>query len=79
MNLIQYMHIKQQKELEKYPDDKEYQLIGLIHDLGKVLFTFGEPDYAVVGDTYVVGCKLPKTMVYYNETVGKILIEKIQY
>ena len=55
---------------KKYPDDKEYQLIGLIHDLGKVLFTFGEPDYAVVGDTYVVGCKLPKTMVYYNETKG---------
>ena len=24
----------------KYPVDKEYQIIGLIHDLGKVLFTF---------------------------------------
>ena len=51
---------------KKYPDDKEYQLIGLIHDLGKVLFTFGEPDYAVVGDTYVVGCRLPETMVCYE-------------
>ena len=47
---------------KKYPDDKEYQLIGLIHDLGKVLFTFGEPDYAVVGDTFVVGCQLPNSL-----------------
>ena len=49
-----------------YPDNKEYQIIGLIHDLGKVLFTFDEPDYAVVGDTFVVGCKLPKSIVYYD-------------
>ena len=53
---------------KKYPDDKEYQLVGLIHDLGKVLFTFGEPDYAVVGDTFVVGCKLPESIVCYDET-----------
>ena len=53
---------------KKYPDDKEYQLIGLIHDFGKVLFTFGEPDYAVVGDTFVVGCRLPETMVCYDAT-----------
>ena len=50
---------------KKYPDDKEYQLIGLIHDLGKVLFTFGEPNWAIVGDTYVVGCEFPTTIVYY--------------
>ena len=52
---------------KKYPEDKEYQIIGLIHDLGKVLFKFGEPDYAVVGDTFVVGCLLPETIVFYNE------------
>ena len=51
---------------KKYPLDKEYQLIGLIHDLGKVLFTFKEPDYAVVGDTFVVGCRLPETLVCYE-------------
>ena len=53
---------------KKYPYDKEYQLIGLIHDLGKVLFSFGEPDYAVVGDTFVVGCRLPGSMVCYEAT-----------
>ena len=53
---------------KKYPDDKEYQLIGLIHDFGKILFTFGEPDYAVVGDTFVVGCKIPDSVVCYEAT-----------
>ncbi|MBO0799285.1 MAG: hypothetical protein J2P31_10745, partial [Blastocatellia bacterium] len=31
-------------------------LTGLIHDLGKVLCLFGEPQWAVVGDTFPVGC-----------------------
>tara|TARA_B100001287_G_C22634830_1_gene506991 strand:- start:588 stop:1298 length:711 start_codon:yes stop_codon:yes gene_type:complete len=53
---------------KKYPNDKEYQLIGLIHDLGKVLFSFGEPSWAVVGDTYVLGCKFPKNIVF-NEAI----------
>ena len=51
---------------KKYPEDKELQIIGLIHDLGKVLFTLGEPSWAVVGDTYVVGCKFPESIVYYD-------------
>ena len=55
---------------KKYPDDKEYQIIGLIHDLGKVLFTFKEPEWSITGDTFVVGCRLPKSMVYYNHTIN---------
>ena len=51
----------------KYPEDKELQIIGLIHDLGKVLFNFGEPSWAVVGDTYVLGWKFPKSIVYYED------------
>ena len=51
---------------KKYPDDKEFQIIGLIHDVGKVLFSFGEPSWAVVGDTYVLGCEFPKSIVYYD-------------
>ena len=31
-------------------------LTGLIHDLGKILCLFGEPQWAVVGDTFPVGC-----------------------
>jgi inositol oxygenase len=49
-----------------YPDDTEFQVIGLIHDLGKVLFSFGEPSWAVVGDTYVLGCEFPESIVYYE-------------
>ena len=50
----------------KHPENKELQVVGLIHDLGKVLFKLGEPNWAVVGDTYVVGCEFPKTIVYYD-------------
>ena len=51
---------------KKYPKNIELQLTGLIHDLGKVLFSFGEPNWSIVGDTYVVGCKFPKSIVYYD-------------
>lgn len=30
---------------------------ALIHDLGKILCLFGEPQWAVVGDTFAVGCQ----------------------
>jgi len=53
---------------KKYPNNKELQITGLIHDIGKVLFSFKESEWSVVGDTFVVGCKLPKSMVYYNLT-----------
>ena len=49
-----------------HPDNRELQVSGLIHDLGKVLFSFGEPSLAVVGDTYAVGCEFPKSIVYYH-------------
>ena len=37
---------------------------GLIHDLGKVLCTFGEPQWAVVGDTNPVGCRFSPKIVH---------------
>lgn len=49
-----------------YPYNKELQIVGLIHDLGKVLFTFGEKNWCVVGDTYVLGCEFPKSIIYYD-------------
>lgn len=51
---------------KKHPEDKELQLCGLIHDLGKILYTFNEPEWAIVGDTFVVGCKYPKNIVYHD-------------
>jgi len=39
-------------------------LTGLIHDLGKVLILFGEPQWAVVGDTFPVGCAYSDSIVF---------------
>lgn len=43
----------------KYPENEWLQLVGLIHDLGKVLCLLNkdEPQWAVVGDTFPVGCE----------------------
>ena len=50
----------------KYPNNKQLQITGLIHDIGKVLFNFGEPNYFIVGDTYVLGAQIPNTVPYYH-------------
>jgi inositol oxygenase len=39
-------------------------LTGLIHDLGKILCLFGEPQWAVVGDTFPVGCAYSEKVVF---------------
>lgn len=39
-------------------------LTGFIHDLGKMLTYFGEPQWAVVGDTFPVGCAYSKKIVF---------------
>lgn len=39
-------------------------LTGFIHDLGKILALYGEPQWAVVGDTFPVGCAYSKDVVF---------------
>jgi len=39
-------------------------LTGLIHDLGKILCLFGEPQWCVVGDTFPVGCAFSDKIVF---------------
>ena len=60
------IHAYQTAEMmrKKYPENKELQICGLIHDLGKILYTFNEPEWSIVGDTFVVGCSYPKTIIY---------------
>ncbi|CAH0713540.1 unnamed protein product, partial [Brenthis ino] len=53
---------------EDYPNDDWFQLIGLIHDLGKVMAFYGEPQWCVVGDTFPVGCKWGKNIVYGDDS-----------
>lgn len=43
-----------------------FVLTGLIHDLGKMLCFFGEPQWAVVGDTFPVGCAFSEKIVYHE-------------
>jgi len=40
-------------------------LAGLIHDLGKILCLYGEPQWAVVGDTFPVGCAWSEKVVFH--------------
>lgn len=39
-------------------------LTGLTHDMGKVLCLFDEPQWAVTGDTFPVGCAFSDQIVY---------------
>lgn len=48
-----------------HPDNEWFQLVGLIHDAGKVMAFYGEPQWCVVGDTFPVGC-YPEEIVAYG-------------
>ncbi len=64
-NLTQIEHLMQTSEAiraDGHPD--WFVLTGLIHDLGKILCLFGEPQWAVVGDTFPVGCAYSDKIVY---------------
>lgn len=64
-NLDQFQHLLQTSEAiraDGHPD--WFVLMGFMHDLGKVLCLFGEPQWAVVGDTFPVGCKHSDKIVY---------------
>lgn len=41
-------------------------LVGLIHDLGKILCLFGEEQWAVVGDTFPLGCSFSRQVVFHE-------------
>lgn len=41
-----------------------FQLTGLIHDLGKVMCLWGEPQWAVVGDTFPTGSAYSDKVVF---------------
>ncbi len=61
----QFQHLLQTSEAIReagHPD--WFVLTGFVHDLGKVLCLFGEPQWAVVGDTFPVGCKHSDKIVY---------------
>uniref|UniRef100_A0A8B9H8I0 Inositol oxygenase n=1 Tax=Astyanax mexicanus TaxID=7994 RepID=A0A8B9H8I0_ASTMX len=52
----------------EHPDKDWFQLVGLIHDIGKIMALWGEPQWAVVGDTYPVGCRFQNSIVFRETT-----------
>ena len=64
-DLPQIEHLVQTAEaIRRDGHPRWFILTGLIHDLGKVLCLFGEPQWAVVGDTFPVGCAPSDTIVF---------------
>jgi inositol oxygenase len=63
--LSQLDHLLQTSEAIRADGHEDwFVLVGLLHDLGKVLCLFGEPQWAVVGDTFPVGCRFSDRIVY---------------
>lgn len=63
-DLTQIEHLMQSAEaIRADGHPRWFILTGLIHDLGKVLCLFGEPQWAVVGDTFPVGCAFSDKVV----------------
>ena len=64
-NLDQLQHLLQTSEAIRRDGHEDwFVLTGFMHDLGKVLCLFGEPQWAVVGDTFPVGCQHSDKVVY---------------
>lgn len=64
-DLSQIEHLLQTSEaIRKDGHPRWFVLAGLMHDLGKVLCLFGEPQWAVVGDTFPVGCAWSEQIVF---------------
>jgi inositol oxygenase len=64
-DLSQIEHLMQTAEaIRRDGHPRWFILTGLIHDLGKVLCLYGEPQWAVVGDTFPVGCRYSERIVF---------------
>ncbi|GGG89384.1 inositol oxygenase family protein [Edaphobacter dinghuensis] len=64
-DLTQIEHLLQTSEaIRKDGHPRWFVLTGFIHDLGKVLCLWGEPQWGVVGDTFPVGCAYSDQIVF---------------
>jgi inositol oxygenase len=66
-DLSQIAHAMQTAEaIRRDGHPRWFILTGLLHDLGKVLCLWGEPQWAVVGDTFPVGCAYSDKIVFHE-------------
>src|SRR6267378_544409 len=64
-DLSQLDHLLQTAEqIRQDGHPRWFILTGLVHDLGKILCLFGEPQWAVVGGTFPVGCAFSDKIVF---------------
>jgi inositol oxygenase len=64
-DLSQLDHLLQTAEHIRHDGHPRWFILaGLIHDLGKILCLYGEPQWAVVGDTFPVGCAWSDKIVF---------------
>src|SRR5207244_2642913 len=64
-DLSQLQHLLQTSEaIRRDGHPRWFVLTGLIHDLGKILCLWGEPQWAVVGDTFPTGCAYSDRVVF---------------
>jgi len=67
IELDQLQHLLQTSEAIRTDGHEDwFVLTGLLHDIGKVLCLYGEPQWAVVGDTFPVGCQFDERIVYHE-------------
>ena len=65
IELDQLQHLLQTSEAIRSDGQPDwFVLTGFLHDMGKVLCLFGEPQWAVVGDTFPVGCQFSNKIIY---------------
>jgi len=80
MDLPNLLHLLQTAEgIRKANHPDWLQLVGLLHDVGKIMFLWGDGEdgqdgycpkgkqWALGGDTFVVGCKIPNDAVVFPE------------
>lgn len=67
IDLPQIEHLLQTAEAIRHDGHPRWFILtGLIHDLGKILCLFDEPQWAVVGDTFPVGCAFSEKIVFHE-------------
>lgn len=64
-DLSQLEHLLQTAEHLRSDGQPRWMILaGFVHDLGKILCLWGEPQWAVVGDTFPVGCAYSGRVVF---------------
>ncbi|HTI71148.1 MAG TPA: inositol oxygenase family protein [Candidatus Limnocylindria bacterium] len=64
-DLSQLEHLLQTAEQLRADGQPRWMVLtGFVHDLGKILCLWGEPQWAVVGDTFATGCAYSEKIVF---------------